>query len=250
MHSAADPIILCGGAGTRLRSVTGEAPKSLARIGKRPFLEILFNQLRRHGFDRVILAVGYQKDLILSHFGEQAFGLRIAYSVELTPLGTGGAIRNALTLMQSDAALIMNGDSYTDVNSRELLADFQRANADLSVVAVPADGREDCGSLTVDPDGSIRGFREKQVLTGKAFLNAGIYIARKRILEEIAAGIPVSLETELFPRWLREGKNLRAFHHPGECIDIGTPDRFKNAQMALANTELNQSSTKQEARHA
>src|SRR5271168_3913354 len=81
MPNVPDAIALCGGAGTRLRSVTGEAPKSLATIGDRPFLELLLHQLHRHGFQRAILAVGYQRDLIRSHLGDQAHGLDLEYSV-------------------------------------------------------------------------------------------------------------------------------------------------------------------------
>src|SRR5437667_8523550 len=108
MPSAVDAIVLCGGAGLRLRSVTGDAPKSLASIGGRPFLDILLNQLRRHGFQHVILAVGYQRDLIRSHFDNRAHGMPLEYSIESTPLGTGGALRNAVDLIKSDSVLIMN----------------------------------------------------------------------------------------------------------------------------------------------
>ena len=88
MPSVPDAIVLCGGAGLRLRSVTGDAPKSLANIGGRPFLEILLSQLRRHGFQRVILAVGYQRDLIREHFGDGgAFGLAVNYSIEVGAAG-------------------------------------------------------------------------------------------------------------------------------------------------------------------
>ena len=111
-----DAIVLCGGAGLRLRSVIGDAPKGMAAVAGRPFLELLLRQLRRHGFERVILAVGYQRDMIYSHFGESAFGLRLAYSVESSPLGTGGAVRNAADLVESESVLIMNGDSYTDAD--------------------------------------------------------------------------------------------------------------------------------------
>ena len=237
MPNAVDAIVLCGGAGLRLKSVTGDAPKSLAFIGKRPFLEILLSQLRRHGFDKVILAVGYQKDLIRSYFGDQAHGLRISYSIESTPLGTGGALRNALALMESNCALIMNGDSYTDADLCLFSMDYQNANADVSVLVVPADGRTDCGLASVDSEGKVLGFREKQSLSGKQYINAGIYVVSKQILDEIPTGVPVSLEAELFPRWLAEGKHLRAFHYLGKCIDIGTPDRYRDAQIILANTE-------------
>src|SRR5271169_1384583 len=114
MPDSPDAILLCGGAGLRLRSVIGNSPKGMADVAGRPFLELLLRQLGRHGFERAILAVGYQKDVIHSHFGEQAFGLHLAYSIETCPLGTGGALRNAADMIESDNVLVMNGDSYTD----------------------------------------------------------------------------------------------------------------------------------------
>jgi mannose-1-phosphate guanylyltransferase len=237
MPNAVDAIILCGGAGLRLKSVTGDTPKSLASIGERPFLEILLSQLQRHGFENVILAVGYQKNLIRSHFGDRAHGLNIGYSIESTPLGTGGALRNVLSLMKANCALIMNGDSYTDADLRLFSIGHQNTNADVSVLAVPPDGRTDCGLVSVDSEGRILGFKEKQSASGKQYVNAGIYVVNKQILDEIPTDIQVSLESELFPQWLRESKHLRAFHYQGQCIDIGTPDRYREAQVTLANVE-------------
>jgi NDP-sugar pyrophosphorylase family protein len=238
MRNAADAIILCGGAGLRLKSIIGDSPKPLASIGKRPFLEILLCQLRRHGFEKVILAVGYQKDLIRSYFGDQAHGLKICYSIESTPLGTGGALRNVFGVMTSSTALIMNGDSYTNADLRSFLLDHQESNADVSILVVPADGRTDCGFVAVDSQGKVLGFREKQSALGRQWVNAGIYLATNQILSEIPTSIPVSLEVELFPKWLAEGKHIRGFSHLGECIDIGTPDRYYSAQVALANAEM------------
>src|SRR5271165_6589112 len=150
MPNTADAILLCGGAGLRLRSVIGNAPKGMADVAGRPFLELLLRQLRRHGFERAILAVGYQKDIIQSHFGEQAFGLHLAYSVELCPLGTGGALRNAVDVVESDSVLVMNGDSYTDANLTKFVAAYHESKADASVLLVPADGRDDCGTVLVN----------------------------------------------------------------------------------------------------
>ena len=90
-----DAIILCGGAGLRLRPITGAGPKSLAQVSGRPFLETLLRQLQRHGFQRVILAVGYAAADIQAYFGESFGGMNVEYSNEATPLGTGGAVRNA-----------------------------------------------------------------------------------------------------------------------------------------------------------
>jgi mannose-1-phosphate guanylyltransferase len=237
MPSVADAIVLCGGAGTRLRSVTGDAPKSLATIGDRPFLDILLNQLRRHGFEHVILAVGYQRDLIRSHFEKRAHNVSLEYSIESTPLGTGGALRNALDFVKSESVLIMNGDSYTDAGLSGFVADHGESRADLTVLVVPIDGRVDCGLVSVDPGGRVLGFKEKQSATGMQYVNAGIYMIDKKILYQMPPNQCVSLEEQLFPRLLAEGKNIRAFHHSGSCIDIGTPERYLQAQKTLANAE-------------
>jgi NDP-sugar pyrophosphorylase family protein len=237
MPSETDAIVLCGGAGTRLRSVTGDAPKSLATIGDRPFLDILINQLRRHGFEHVILAVGYQRDLIRSHFDSRRHDVSLEYSIESTPLGTGGALRNAAEFVRSEALLIMNGDSYTDADLSAFVAGHRESQADLSVVVVPADGRADCGLVSADPTGKVLGFKEKQSATGRQYVNAGIYMVDKKILYEMPANQRVSLEEELFPRLLAERKNVRTFHYSGRCIDIGTPERYLLAQEILANVE-------------
>jgi mannose-1-phosphate guanylyltransferase len=237
MPSVADAIVLCGGAGTRLRSVTGDAPKSLASIGGRPFLEILLNQLQRHGFAHVILAVGYQRDLIRSHFDDRAHDISLEYSIESRPLGTGGALRNAVDFVKSESVLIMNGDSYTDADLSGFVSNHCQSRADLSVLVVPTDGRVDCGLVSVNPDGKVMGFKEKQTATGMQYVNAGIYVVDRKILYEMPPNQQVSLEEEVFPQLLAEGRNIRAFHHSGRCIDIGTPERYLHAQETLANVE-------------
>ena len=238
MPSAPDAILLCGGAGLRLRSVIGKAPKGMAEVAGRPFLELLLRQLRRHGFERAILAVGYQKDAINSRFGEQAFGLHLAYSAELTPLGTGGALRNAADLVGSETALVMNGDSYTDADLYEFVVGHRESKADVSMVVVPTDGRGDCGSVLLDGNGKLASFEEKQGPFRGPYVNAGIYMVSRYMLCEIPPGLEVSLEKELLPRWLRQGKSIKGFVCFGPCVDIGTPERYRNAQDILANVEV------------
>jgi NDP-sugar pyrophosphorylase family protein len=241
MPNTPDAVLLCGGAGLRLRSVVGSAPKGMADVAGRPFLELLLRQLCRHGFERAILAVGYQKDIIYSHFGERAFGLDLAYSAESCPLGTGGALRNAAGLIESQNILIMNGDSYTDANLRELVVDHHKAQADVSVVVVPADGRTDCGSVLINEDGELASFSEKEGPLHAPYLNAGIYMLSRHVLDEIPGGLEVSLERGLLPQWLRQGKYIKGFVCSGRCIDIGTPERYRSAQDILANVEMDAS---------
>ena len=237
MPSMPDVVLLCGGAGLRLRSVIGNAPKGMADIAGRPFLELLLRQARRHDFKRAILAVGYQKDVIYSQIGERTFGLDLVFSAESLPLGTGGALRNAADLIESDSILVMNGDSYTNVNLGEVLADYRQAKADVCVVVVPADGRSDCGFVLLDGNGRLTSFDEKRAPLQSAYINAGIYLLSRAMLDQIPTDVAISLERELLPRWLRQGRTIRGFICPGTCVDIGTPERYRNAQSVLADVE-------------
>ena len=243
MRNTPDVIVLCGGAGLRLRGVTGASPKSMASVAGRPFLEVLLRQLYRNGFRRVILAVGYQQQAIRSFFGEQFEGVNVVYSGESEPLGTGGAVRKAADLLESDAALIMNGDSYTDADLVAFVNDYQNRASDVSMLVVPAEGREDCGTVLADASGKVLQFQEKTLLEGSRYSNAGIYMLSHRMISQIPEGVQVSLENELFPRWLHQRASVRAFIHQGSCLDIGTPDRYSRAQDLLRDVEQAASST-------
>src|SRR5208282_3784906 len=118
------------------------------------------------------------------------------------------------------------------------VAHHHESKADASLIVVLADGRGDCGTVLVDGHGTVARFKEKQSSSGAQHLNAGIYMVSRRILCEIPAGVQVSLEEELFPRWLAEGKCIKAYVYLGACVDIGTPERYRNAQESLANVEV------------
>jgi NDP-sugar pyrophosphorylase family protein len=248
MPSTTDAMLVCGGAGLRLRSITGDVPKAMASIAGRPFLELLLRQLRRHGFQRVILAVGHREDVIRSHFGESAFGLQLAYSAESLPLGTGGALRKAVDVVKSDSLLIMNGDSYTDADLPKFVAAYRESKADASVLLIPADERDDCGTVLVSEGGRLVRFEEKQDSFHAPYFNAGVYMMSRQLLYEIPPGLEISVERELLPRWLKQGKDITGFVCLGRCIDIGTPERYRDAQDILANVELDASALQHEGR--
>jgi mannose-1-phosphate guanylyltransferase len=237
MEDMPEAIVLCGGSGLRLRSVT-DTPKAMATVGGRPFLEILLRQLGRNEIKRAVLAVGYKSDVIQSHFGEQAFGVRIQYSHELVPLGTGGALRNAASLVESNIAIVMNGDTYTDIDLQRFVIHHQRSNADGSVVVVPVDGRGDYGAPRLDECNRLLAFDEKPNDRGSQYMNAGIYILSRELLFDIESGSPISIEREMFPQWLAEGRYMQAFVHNASCVDIGTPERYLRAQSILRQAEL------------
>ena len=237
MPEPPDTIVLCGGAGLRLRRVIGQTPKPMADLAGRPFLEIVLRQLRRNKIERAILAVGYQREAIQRHFHDRACGLDVVYSIETEPLGTGGALRHAADLVDSESVLALNGDSYTDVDFTAFVNRHRESRADVSVVVVPPDGRSDCGSVKLAEDGTVISFQEKPGPLEVAYINSGIYMMSRRFLREIPSGNS-SLEQELVPRWLQEGKRIQGFIHSGTCLDIGTPERYLRAQDVLADTGL------------
>lgn len=237
MRNSPDAIILCGGVGVRLKSITGDSPKVMAPILERPFLELLLKQLRRNQFERAILAVGYQKEAIRDHFCNRAFGMDLVYSEEPVALGTGGALQYAAHLVQSDVALIMNGDSYTNADLSELEREHQTATADVTLVVVDMKNRNDAGAVIVDESSRVITFAEKEYSGKPAYINAGIYMLSRNLLAKIPAGVQISLERELFPKWLIEGLVVRAVKCAAQCVDIGTPERYKDAQLALCSVE-------------
>lgn len=238
MKTLPDAIILCGGAGLRLRPVTGDSPKSMAQVSGRPFLEVLLRQLQRHGFQRVILAVGFRATAIQSHFGDTFGGMRIDYSGESSPLGTAGALKNAARHIQSNCCLAMNGDSYTDVDLQGFMAVHAESEAEASLVVVPVDDRGDVGSVVLDGQNNVLLFGEKERSLFAQYLNAGIYMLSTELLNGIPSGRPMSLERELFPKWIEQGRRIKSFVHFGRCVDIGTPDRYQTAQEVLAVAEF------------
>lgn len=235
MPETPDVIVLCGGKGLRLRSVTS-GPKAMAEVAGRPFLEVLFQQLRHNGFRRAVLAVGYGADVIREHFGSECSGLTLVYSVEESPLGTGGAARKAAGQAETEMVLVMNGDSYTGADLKAFIRDEAVRRADASVLVVPVDGRNDCGTVTIDGQGRLLGFEEKSGGAGSGHINAGIYLIRREMLCALPEG-ERSMEREVIPAWVAEGRNVRGFEFDGTCVDIGTPERLTSAQDLLEGVE-------------
>jgi NDP-sugar pyrophosphorylase family protein len=236
MSSLPDAVILCGGSGVRLKSVTGDTPKPMARIGGRPFLELLLVQLKRHGCSRVVLSVGYKHQDIRGHFGAQALGLEIVYSVEVTALGTGGALALAAGEITTNSALVMNGDSYAEVDLGSFASAHSKSAADATVVVI-AETRSDAGSVMLSESGRVTAFAEKSPKLNTRYQSAGIYMFKKTLCSSIPRSGKISLEEQLFPEWLANGKRIEAFVFSGECIDIGTPERYLKAQNLLADLE-------------
>jgi NDP-sugar pyrophosphorylase family protein len=229
-----EALILAGGLGTRIRSVIGSGlPKPMARFAGRPFLEYLLLQLRTAACRDIWLLTGHGADAIEAYFGTgDAWDVRLRYSAESVPLGTGGALRLVLPRLQGERFLVMNGDSFLDAPLADLVTAHAVAAAGSPVAAtlalVARDDASRFGSVDLDADGAIRAFREKDPGGLPGLISAGIYVVERSVLESIAPDRPVSLEREVWPGLL-DGR-LRGLVAAGAFSDMGVPEAFAALQ--------------------
>jgi len=242
-------VLLVGGMGTRLRAVLPSTPKPLASVGNTAFLELLVLQLRAQGMRRLVMCTGYLSDQIEAQIGDGSkWNLEIEYSKETRPLGTGGAVKFAERyLKQASEFLVMNGDSFLEMDVRQLLR-FHREHGGLVSMAVRrvADAAR-YGTVRLDALNRVIGFAEKAGAEAPGIVNGGVYVFSRAVLEHIPEG-PVSLEREIFPRLLSQG--MYAAEQNGLFIDIGTPEDYARAQglcRALENAARGESNNGDEA---
>jgi len=226
-----DAIILAGGLGTRLRSVVTDLPKPLAPINGHAFLEYLLEQLAEiPDIESVTLAVGYKADAVKEQYADHFYPFDILFSEEQSPLGTGGALKKALSSTKSDKILVLNGDSYLEFSFEKLLETFKKSKADAVIVTTHVIDANRFG-LIKETDGRIEQFLEKSPETLPGTVNGGIYLMKRSLLEELSLEGAFSLEKEVFPLWMQ--KRLFSCPTSGLFIDIGTPESFALAQTLL-----------------
>jgi NDP-sugar pyrophosphorylase family protein len=222
-------VLLVGGLGTRLRQVVGAVPKPLASVGDRPFLELLIRQLLHQGIRRLVLCTGYLADEIENELGDGgAWDIAIEYSREARPLGTAGAVKFAEPLL-SDVSdfLVMNGDSFMEIDFRELAEFHRRCGGVASMAVLRMQNEKRYGTVKLTANGRVIGFTEKSDGESDGLVNAGIYVFNRKIFAHLPEG-PASLEKDIFPKLI--GHGLYASEQHGVFIDIGTPDDYARAQ--------------------
>jgi NDP-sugar pyrophosphorylase family protein len=222
-------VILAGGEGTRLRPLTLSLPKPVVPVVDRPFLKHQLDLLARVGVREVVFSVAYHPERIRSVFGDgSAVGFSIEYAVEDTPLGTGGAVRNALDLLDQ-RTVVLNGDVLADVDLGAVVAGHAASGAAATLILTPVSNPSAYGLVEADADGRVRRFLEKpspsQITTDT--INAGIYILETRVLDLIPPAQNHSIEREFFPSLLARGDLVRAHVHRGYWIDIGTSEKYR-----------------------
>jgi D-glycero-alpha-D-manno-heptose 1-phosphate guanylyltransferase len=226
-----EAIILAGGFGTRLASRLEGVPKVMAPVAGRPFLEIVLSQLRRVGFARVVLSVGYLHETIEGHFRTEFKGMQIVYSIEHAPLGTGGAIRLALAQTTEETVLVLNGDTFLDADYADMwrFHSAERAAVTIAVVQQPDIARY--GGVVIDGD-RIACFEEKG-RSGAGWISAGAYVLNRNLAWPSAIAEKFSIEREFF---VPEVAHLRpsAYKVDGQFLDIGIPEDLDRAQIEFA----------------
>jgi mannose-1-phosphate guanylyltransferase len=226
-------VILAGGLGTRLGSLVREVPKPMLDVNGRPFLEYLIAQLRSQGYRRVVICTGHLGDMVRAHFGSgDSWRIAIDYSQESQPLGTAGALKLAEPLLEGDRWLVMNGDSFFDVSLTRLV-DAHLAAAAMATMALASESeRARYGGVALASGTEVAAFVEKDAgehvsdagSGGALFINAGIYVIERPVLQLIAAGRQVSLERDVFPRLV--GRGLHGLPLDGAFTDIGVPEAY------------------------
>ena len=221
-------VILAGGFGTRLRGVVSDRPKVMAEISGRPFLSHLLDQLAIAGIDRVVVSTGYMATHIQEHIGLKHNGMLVDYSREGHPLGTGGALKLAVHMLDTKYCLVMNGDSYAEFDPVSLLTAHEKLGAKITLVVKAVVDSSPYGLVRMGEDNTIKSFTEKSGANEGGLINAGIYLINTTKLQEIPGDKPCSLEYDFFPRMT--GKGLYGCEISGRFIDIGTPKSYVLAE--------------------
>jgi len=219
-------IILAGGFGTRLQNVVSDIPKPMAPISGIPFLTFILEQLNKNSFEKIVLAVGYMGEKIENFYGDKYKNLKLRYSYEDSPLGTGGCVKKALSLIDDDYVFVINGDTLFDVDFNNI------KKRGLTIVCKYMSDTSRYGKIIFDDDQIIKEFQEKKP-KDLGYINGGIYYIKTSIFNDYNLEERFSIEKDFFEKYLLE---LRINAHVSDkyFIDIGIPEDYERAQNELS----------------
>ena len=227
-------LLLAGGFGTRLRPLTLTRPKHLLPIANRPHIEHVFDLLMAHGVEEIVLTTSYLAeafDETKRSVAERGLGLQVTH--EEVALGTAGALKNAEAEVGNGTFMVFNGDVLTDVDL-DLVLEFHRSNrAEATILLTPVEDPSAFGVVPTDDSGHVLGFIEKppreEAPTNQ--INAGVYVLEPSVLDRIPAGKEWSVERALFPELVADGGRVFALSTEAYWMDVGTPDKYLQANM-------------------
>ncbi len=221
-------VILCGGLGKRLKSVTKNKPKPMVNIGEKPFLDIIIDYMAGFGFRRFILGIGYRAEVFKKYYRSfPAKDLEIKFCEEKTPLGTGGAVKKAKSLIKSNLFLVLNGDSFCEFDPLDFLRFHKNKKAIVSMLLRKVSSGADYGKVKLDKASRVIDFNEKDSQAKNCLVSAGVYAFDKKVFSFMPRQEKFSLEQDFFPKL--SGTNCFGYTKSGFFIDIGTPRRYLKA---------------------
>jgi|TARA_B100000795_G_scaffold44415_1_gene29153 D-glycero-alpha-D-manno-heptose 1-phosphate guanylyltransferase len=227
-------IILAGGLGTRLKSVNPVLPKPLAPINGRPFLEYLFDYWIAQGISKFILSIGYQSQSIIDHFAQNYRGASIEYSVENSPLGTGGGLLLSAKSL-TETFLVLNGDTFFEVDLKDLFSFHVNKKSEWTISLFRTDNFQRYMPMEISMDGLI--LKVKEINKQASYLsNGGVYLMNPSVLKNLDKYVDkkFSLESDLLPESFSSGASLYGLECVGGFIDIGIPEDYYRAQKILS----------------
>ncbi len=227
--------ILAGGLGTRLSHVVSNVPKPMAAVNGKPFLDWQVKWLKIQGFNNIVMLVGHKKESIISHFGNGSkYNVNINYSVEEELLGTGGAFIRALSQYHSEYFILINGDSFFDIDLPWLFEYYKTQNMNGVLLALKMMNKGNrYGFVSINEDYVIQKFMEKEDCNNEGYINGGIYIGKSSIFTNSAIK-KSSMENDIFPELLEKNK-LYGIPFGDKFIDIGVPEDYYKANKLLNN---------------
>jgi len=230
-----EAVVLVGGLGTRLGELTKSIPKPMLPIRGIPFLERLLTHLKANGFTKVILAVGYKSEVIKSFFSNSSTNVpEIAYSTEASPLGTGGAIAQALDLVSSRDVFVLNGDSFLELDYGEMYRLHRSIFSDLTIASYFVEIADRYDLMAVTENQEVVGFQEKGKLQG-GLINGGVYLLNVERFRKVFASLPATFFSFEEVIVSNPSLGLKKIHYEtkGTFLDIGIISDFEYAQELL-----------------
>ena len=224
-------IILAGGLGTRLRSVVADVPKCMAPINRKPFIGIIIGHLLSQGFQHFYISAGYKSEVVIDYIQLVFPNISYTFILEESPLGTGGAIKKCCSSVKEESVLVVNGDTFFDVNYEQLYQFNEHQNSDCILCLKPMHDFDRYGVVETSDDFKITSFKEKKYYK-EGLINGGIYLLKTKLLEELSLPEKFSFEKDFLEQYY-QSLNFYGFVDKGYFIDIGIPEDYNKAQQEL-----------------
>jgi len=227
-------VLLCGGEGTRLRPYTYNIPKPMLPLGRRPIVEFVINNLKRNGFDDIIITLGYLKEQIMDYCGDGSrFGVKIEYVVEEKKMNTAGSLVPVLNKLD-DTFLVAMGDHLTNINLKKMV-EYHKEKGNIATIGLKRSGMPfEYGVVQLNPDGTIAEFKEKPIIEN--LINAGIYIFEPEAKKYISEG--KDFAKDVFPEILKDRKKITGYVFDDFWLDIGRIHDYESVNQIISIVDI------------